>query len=549
MMNDDNETQDHPVPAETKGSIEWHEDDDLPVSADAKAYLDKHDKRFQQGLGNYPHNSGGAQFVRLGNDGKSYVASVPEVLQTVSSWYVKKDNKFHDVDNLAVKYTSHDVKQVVVQRIKELFPTFYLNSNGWADFFKVLLDPPVNVLDPEQTIPVWSGQTASFPSNKQKVLFKKGVAVINIWETPAYREVLGINAKAFWDFLSYVIPVENERETLINWLAWVLQNEGKKPKWAILLYSQKQGTGKTTLTDVCKALFGPANTGKTNGVSKLVGRFNKEVLDNKLVIVEEVEVKKGSTDANRIKTLITEDSTMVEAKFMPSHDQIIHCAFVMTTNHLPLWLEEADRRFFILNFDHEGYNNGGKDYGRFSKLVGAVYDLISTDKGIKGIYDDLMARDVKSFNAMSLDVANNSTSIMTKLRDLSPDVVKQQVKELLEEKSIVFVPVSLAGKVIDLFAHREANSQTHLFSDLGWEKKKFAWNSGGQKWAWFKPSPFPPGNGKVWDGGNYARMSDQVNKVENLIDPQGNNDSRSALSQSYDDDEPTTPVVKRVEVL
>jgi hypothetical protein len=54
-------------------------------------------------------------------------------------------------------------------------------------------------------------------------------------------------------------------------------------------------------------------------------------------------------------------------------------------------------------------------------------------------------------------------------------------------------------------------------------------------------------NGKVWDGGNYARMSDQVSKVVDLIDPGGNNDSRSALSQYYDDDEPTTPVVKRVE--
>ena len=97
----------------------------------------------------------------------------------------------------------------------------------------------------------------------------------------------------------------------------------------------------------------------------------------------------------------------------------------------PLWLEEADRRFFILNFDHEGYNNGGKDYDRFSKFVGAVYDLIRNDKKIKFIYDDLMARDVKGNNAMSLDVANNSTSIMTKLRDLSPDVVKQQIEELL----------------------------------------------------------------------------------------------------------------------
>ena len=37
MMNDEHETEVHPVPAEAKGSIEWHEDDDLPVSAEAQA--------------------------------------------------------------------------------------------------------------------------------------------------------------------------------------------------------------------------------------------------------------------------------------------------------------------------------------------------------------------------------------------------------------------------------------------------------------------------------------------------------------------------------
>ncbi len=53
----------------------------------------------------------------------------------------------------------------------------------------------------------------------------------------------------------------------------------------------------------------------------------------------------------------------------------------MTTNHLPTWLEEADRRFFILNFDHEGYNNGGKDYEKFVGLVKNLKEQISTPGG------------------------------------------------------------------------------------------------------------------------------------------------------------------------
>ncbi len=49
-----------------------------------------------------------------------------------------------------------------------------------------------------------------------------------------------------------------------------------------------------------------------------MARFNKEVLQHKLVIVEEIEVRKGSKEANQVKSLITEDSTTVEAKGLPS---------------------------------------------------------------------------------------------------------------------------------------------------------------------------------------------------------------------------------------
>ena len=103
----------------------------------------------------------------------------------------------------------------------------------------------------------------------------------------------------------------------------------------------------------------------------------------------------------------------------------------MTTNHLPTWLEEADRRFFILNFDHEGYNNGGKDYEKFVGLVKNLKEQVGTPAGIKGIYDDLMARDLTDHNAMSLDVMKHSTSLMQELKVLTPDVVKEQIKEVL----------------------------------------------------------------------------------------------------------------------
>ena len=494
---------------------------EIPLTDEAEAYIATIERRIEQGLYHHPFPDGmWSGFVRLNEDGTPYNPSIKEILRLVSGWFVKKDNKYHDVNNLQTTYQAQDLKQVIVSRVKVLFPNLTFTNKDLKEFFLVLLDPPISQANPEENIPVWSGQTVCLPANTQKVFFKDGVATVNLWEYPAYRRGKSAPGIAFDEFLSFVIPDEAERNVFLDWLAWSLKYEEQKPRWAIMFYSQKQGTGKTVLTDLVKELFGVANTSRINGVRQLVARFNKEVLQHKLVVVEEIEVRKGSKEANQVKSLITEDSTTVEAKGLPSSVEAINCAFLMTTNHLPTWLEEADRRFFILNFDHEGYNNGGKDYEKFVGLVKNLKEQVGTPAGIKGIYDDLMARDLTDHNAMSLDVMKHSTSLMQELKVLTPDVVKEQIKEVLSRHGIVFLMSKQATDLINCFAFREANSQTHLFTELGYKKARFAWGGvKSQRACWFLPSADPE-RGEVLVGGIRAPMELQVNKVsELLLDP------------------------------
>lgn len=500
---------------------------DPPLTLEAEAELQKYDRRSEQNLDYYPFSDGLGVFHRDGPQAEYTRADANEVLRIVSSWYVKKNNAYHDVDNLQVKYQPHNIKQVIIQRMIEVFPKWELSDQGWRDFFKLLLDPPVNLMNPERSIPVWSGKRHFIPRNSQKVVFEKGTASVNTWEIPKYRLIEGRQNPAFMKFIEYVMPREDERNVFLDWLSWVLQYEDQKPAWSVMLYSEKQGTGKSTLADVLKALFGNQNTGRINGVSKLVGRFNKEVLENKLVIVEEVEVKRGSPQANSLKSLVTEDSTMVEAKHLPAYVEDIYCAFLMTTNHLPLWLEESDRRFFIMEFDHEGYANGGAEYDRFTKLVGNLKNQLRSDAGIKGIYDQLMARDVSPDFGLKLDITKHRTEFMRKLSDLSPDVAKQLLEEKLNNRDVVFVPVDLASKLINKIAPREINAQTHLFTELGWKKGKFAWSGCPQQRAWYRiidPEKVPS-RGRVYVGTmtdpkcdvGWMLMANQVERVRGLL--------------------------------
>ena len=128
-----------------------------------------------------------------------------------------------------------------------------------------------------------------------------------------------------------------------------------------------------------------------------------------------------------------------------------------------------------------------------------------------------MARDPTDHNSMSLDVSKHSTGIMRELQILTPDVVKVELQEMLEANNIVFFTVNQAKKLIDLFVNREANSQTHLFTELGYKKKRFAWGGNpSQRACWYLPSADPE-YGKILVGGIRAPIEQQINRVDELL--------------------------------
>ena len=496
----------HPAVANLKAPI----DDDKPATEeDADNFSDILGRRTEQGMEHFPFDDGiHSGFVRLGTDGKPYNPSKEEILREVAGWFVKKGFKYHAVNDLQTELVKLNVSEIIGNRIRTAFPLLKAGGNTLADLLEVLMEPNLGQNNPEFSFPVWSGRTVSLPGNTQKIVFVNGLAVVNIWETPKYRDLTVApsvftkeNPDYFDEFLRFVIPVEQDRNMFLDWLAWQLQNENQKPKWAVMLYSQNQGTGKSVIAEVCEALFGQANATRCS-VEQLLARFNKEILQHKMVIVEEVSIPKGSAKANGIKTLITDPTVTMEAKGAPSTKEPILCSFILTTNHLPTWLEESDRRFFIMNFDHEGYNNGGKEYEYFSKLGEAISEKVAKrPAAIKALHNVLLARDLSDFNPMSLNVQKYSTQIMKDLRQLSPDVVKQNLEELFENNGIHFIPQDLAVKLVKTFAKREANAVTHLFSEMGWKQKKVAWLKGTQKRCWYKQVENPPAQGDVCTGG------------------------------------------------
>ena len=61
-------------------------------------------------------------FAPYDETGNPITATLEEILQTVAQWYVRKNNKYYDVDIPGEELSRDDVERVIIQRLKTAFP-------------------------------------------------------------------------------------------------------------------------------------------------------------------------------------------------------------------------------------------------------------------------------------------------------------------------------------------------------------------------------------------------------------------------------------------
>jgi len=169
---------------------------------------------------------------------------------------------------------------------------------------------------------------------------------INLWEgwgaTPLAGDITPW--ATFLDFLFASDP--NARKWVEQWLAYPLQYPGAKLTTAVVLWSIKQGVGKSMLGETVGKIYGKHF--KTITAVELHSAFNAWMKDSQFILGEENSSSDQRTDANRLKSLITGNTVTINEKYQPMLE-LPNCAnFLFTSNHPDAFhLEDGDRRFFI----------------------------------------------------------------------------------------------------------------------------------------------------------------------------------------------------------
>lgn len=408
--------------------------------------------------------------------------------RAIASWYVRRENRFHPVDVPQTRLTLPDIKRACLHRFRDEFPEVKLTNELLQQVFHRALEAQHNVVG--ESVPVWNGSMVCRPDVPDRIVWRDGVVAINSWKVPGYRS-LGVHdaETAVLDkFLGMIFPEEIDRQVFKDWLSWCLQNEAAKPGWAPFLYSRTKGTGKSTLCRLVSLLFGEENSITQNSVAKLTSRFNMPLLQSKLVVSEELQLRPESTQGNTLKTYITETVTASEVKGREVEKVQQCCCFLFTTNHLPMWIEADERRYYVISVDHDGHASGPLAR-EFSGFIDQINHFMSDPANIACLYNALMQhRQSNAFNPHALNLAEIKTPVMQQIMGASREVQLQRLEELLAGLGRYALPQEELAKLFVEELKTNQNRIRHMMPELGWRSERVKW--GGVDYAralWIHP--------------------------------------------------------------
>ena len=141
---------------------------------------------------------------------------------------------------------------------------------------------------------------------------------------------------------------------LMKWLAWAVQNPDRHAEVIIVLISNTEGSGKSTLGIIMLDIFGRRHGLLVDDKEQLLGNFNSHLETTCFVLGEEVLWAGDNKTADALKSRITASSIPIEAKYRHRRQVPNRLHVMLTTNHT--WAISAGmqaRRFFVVEVSDE----------------------------------------------------------------------------------------------------------------------------------------------------------------------------------------------------
>jgi hypothetical protein len=283
---------------------------------------------------------------------------------------------------------------------------------------------------------------------------------LNAWRPgPALRPTTA--SPTLWlQLLEHMLPDDDERENLIDWLAYAVQYPGRKCNWQVLICSQ-EGMGKDTMLWPVRYAVGMHNARDVT-TDELLERFEHYLVGGpKLLVLQELDAAKKTAMRNKLKPLAAAPPAVhtVEAKNeKPVYVDNFQAVMTFTNAVNPVSLDKGDRRHYMLRSPNIPWPTG-----RFK----ALWEWYHAG-GIEQVARWLVGRDLSAFDP---DVLPAETQYKRNVIEMSMTSYHMVVEDILAGKEVV--TVEYVVRMAALAEERITRKQAQVaLSEMQWEPYK-----------------------------------------------------------------------------
>ena len=272
-------------------------------------------------------------------------------------------------------------------------------------------------------------RTQTFAPGQGRIcLSPDGDLALNLWvpsKTPApanWRDL----ARPFFDHVAYLVPIEAERERFLDWVAHIVQQPGVLPHTHYLFVARQTGIGRNWVAYALARVFAGYVALGFDLAESLRSGFNGALSQRLLAVVDELrEGGPGGANsplAEKLKSMLTEQTRRVNPKYGRQHVEFNCCRFLMFSNHdAALPLAENDRRIVVIE---------NPSVCRSADYYTALYRMLDAPDLGAAIGEALRQRDISRFNpgerapmseAKARTIRAGRTEIEQAVRDLAAE--------------------------------------------------------------------------------------------------------------------------------
>jgi hypothetical protein len=184
------------------------------------------------------------------------------------------------------------------------------------------------------------------PDSKGLKVTSRGSSAINLHVPTTVRSRPG-DIMPFLEFMAYLIPDDGERHQALRWCATLIARPDIRMSYGMLLISEAQGVGKTTLgASILAPLVGVQNVSYP-GENDITSAFNQWVANKRLAIVNEIYSGSIWKAYHALKSAITDRDVTVNQKYQRQYNVENWCHVLASSNSMrALKMENDDRRWF-----------------------------------------------------------------------------------------------------------------------------------------------------------------------------------------------------------